>query len=156
MKRYLALSFLSLSLLLPGLSDGAQRDRDERQGQRDGEWRDSREPGKGWALLAKKEVNYRDDRDHIKVGDVGRHDGRFKQLQFRVDGAPVEIRKMVVKFENGESFDAVTKRHRFDENSRSLVVDLPGDRRRNIKEIDIDYFSVSQREGKGTILVYAR
>jgi hypothetical protein len=114
------------------------------------------EPGKNWTLLTKQEVNLRDDRDRIKVGDVGRHDGRFKQLQIRVDGPPVEIRKMVITFDNGEKFDAITNRHRFDDNSRALVIDLPGERRRDIKDIDIDYFSVSQREGRGMLLVYAR
>ena len=64
----------------------------------------------------------------------------------RVDGPPVEIRKMVVTFDNGEKWDAINKRHRFDDNSRALIVDLPGDRRRDIRDIDIDYFSVSQRE----------
>jgi len=63
---------------------------------------------------------------------------------------------MVVTFDNGEKWDAINKRHRFDDNSRALIVDLPGDRRRDIRDIDIDYFSVSQREGKGTLWVYAR
>ena len=106
-------------------------------------------------MLTKQEVNFRDDRDRVKIGDIGRHEGRFKQLQIRVDGPPVEIRKMVVTFESGEKFDAITTRHRFDDNSRALVIDLPGDRR-NIRDIDIDYFSVSQREGRGTLLVYGR
>jgi hypothetical protein len=158
MKRYLFLTLL-LCLALPVFSNAAQRDRDrdESRRDRDSEWRDvNREPGKNWTLLTKQQVNFRDDRDRIRVGDIGRHEGRFKQLQIRVDGPPVEIRKMVVTFDNGEKFDAITNRHRFDDNSRALVVDLPGDRRRDIKDIDIDYFSVSQREGKGMLLVYAR
>jgi hypothetical protein len=159
MKRYLILGFL-LCLALPGFSNAAQRDRDRDEPRHDGDsqWRDTkdREPAKNWTLLTKQEVNFRDDRDRIKVGDVGRHDGRFKQLQVRVDGPPVEIRKMVITFDNGEKFDAITNRHRFDDNSRALVIDLPGERRRDIKDIDIDYFSVSQREGRGMLLVYAR
>jgi hypothetical protein len=157
MKRYLIFALL-LSLALPGFSNAAQKDRDRDEPRRDKEeWRETKgEPGKNWTLLTKQEVNFRDDRDRIKVGDVGRHDGRFKQLQIRVDGPPVEIRKMVITFDNGEKFDAITNRHRFDDNSRALVIDLPGDRRRDIRDIDIDYFSVSQREGKGMLLVYAR
>jgi hypothetical protein len=163
MKRYLVLGLVSLGLMLSGVSNAAQqRDRDRgesRERQREGasEWRDLdvKAPGKQWVLLAEKEVNFRDDRDRIRVGDVGRQEGRFKQLQIRVDDAPVEIRRMVVTFENGETFDAITQRKRFDDESRALVVDLPGERR-NIKAIDIDYFSVSQREGRGKLLVYAR
>lgn len=109
-------------------------------------------------MLTKQQVNFRDDRDHINVGDVGRHEGKFKELQIRVDGAPVEIRKMVVTLDDGEKFDAINKRHRFDENSRTLVIDLPGGKRRDIRSIDIDYFSVEnqRKDGKGTLLVYGR
>jgi hypothetical protein len=155
MKRYLILVLLSLAL--PGFLSAAQKDRDRDERRDREEWRETKgEPGKNWTLLTKQEVNFRDDRDRVKIGDIGRHDGRFKQLQIRVDGPPVEIRKMVVTFDNGEKFDAITTRHRFDDNSRALVIDLPGDRRRDIRDIDIDYFSVRQREGKGTLLVYAR
>ncbi len=65
---------------------------------------------------------------------------------------------MVVTFEDGEKFNAINKRHRFDENSRTLVIDLPGQRARDIRNIDIDYFSVEnqRKDGKGTLMVYAR
>jgi hypothetical protein len=162
MKRFIVWSFL-LCLAVPGFSyadqndRGRDRDRDERRGS-DNDWRNLKNPGRNWTLLTKQQVNFRDDRDHINVGDVGRHDGKFKELQVRVDGAPVEIRKMVVTFDNGEKFDAISRRHRFDENSRTLVIDLPSQHRRDIRSIDIDYFSVEnqRRDGKGTLLVYAR
>lgn len=158
MKRFLVLGVL-LCLALPGFSHAAQsgRDRDERRS-KDSEWRDLDQPGKNWTLLTKQVVNFRDDHDRINVGDVGRHEGKFKELQIRVDGAPVEIRKMTVTMDNGEKFDAISKRHRFDENSRTLRIDLPGGQRRDIKTIDIDYFSVKNqdKEAKGTLMVYAR
>jgi hypothetical protein len=165
MKRFLIFSLL-LCLSVPAVSQAAQgdhdryrerdRDRDERRSS-DRDWRDLKDPNKSWTLLTKQEVNFRDDRDRINVGDVGRHDGRFKELQIRVDGAPVEIRKMVVTFDNGERFDAI-HRHRFDDNSRTLVIDLPGGQRRDIKSIDLNYYSVNnqQRVGRGTLMVYAR
>jgi hypothetical protein len=111
--------------------------------------------GGGWELVGKQVVNFRDDRDKIVVGDAGRHNGRFKQLQIRAEGAPIEIRRMVVRFDNNETMNAVSKRTRLDDNSDGVVIDLPG-HRRDIKDIDIDYFSVNQREGRGTLLVYAR
>jgi hypothetical protein len=110
--------------------------------------------GAGWELVGKQVVNFKDDRDKIVVGDSGRHNGRFKQLQIRAEGAPIEIRKMVVRFDNNETMNAVSKRTRLEENS-GVIVDLPGSRR-DIKDIDVDYFSVSPREGRGTLLVYAR
>jgi hypothetical protein len=164
MKRFLTLAVL-FCLAAPSFSDAQNdrdrdrrdRDRDERR-RDDADWRDLNEPGKRWTLLTKQEVKFRDDRDRVNIGDVGRHDGKFKQLQVRVDGAPVEIRNMVVTFEDGEKFNAINKRHRFDENSRTLVIDLPGQRARDIRNIDIDYFSVEnqRKDGKGTLMVYAR
>lgn len=155
---------LLLALTVAGYSHAAQeredsRDRDRKeQRSKEGEWRDLKEPGKGWTLLTRQEVNFRDDRDRINVGDVGRHEGKFKELQIRVDGAPVEIRRMTVTLDDGEKFEAINKRHRFDENSRTLVIDLPGGKRRDIRSIDIDYFSVrnQDKKGKGTLMVYAR
>jgi hypothetical protein len=99
----------------------------------------------------------RRSRSHY-VGDVGRHDEKFKELHIRVEGAPVEIRKMVVTMDTGEKFDAINKRYRFDENSRTLVIDLPGGQRRDIRSLDIDYFSVNnqQKDAKRTLLVYGR
>jgi hypothetical protein len=162
MKRLFIMSVL-LCLAVPAFSDAQsnrdrdRRDRNERRST-DGDWRDLKDPAKNWTLLTKQQVNFRDDRDHINVGDVGRHEGKFKELQIRVDGAPVEIRKMVVTLDDGEKFDAINKRHRFDENSRTLVIDLPGGKRRDIRSIDIDYFSVEnqRKDGKGTLLVYGR
>src|SRR5215204_7298786 len=116
-------------------------------------WLSSKQ-GSGWSLIGKQVVNFKDDRDKISVGDAGRHNGRFKQLQIRAEGAPIEIRRMIVRFDNNETMNAVANRTRLDENS-GITVDLPG-HRRDIKDIDIDYFSVDKREGRGTLLVYAR
>ena len=152
------------SLLVYGTGTGGDRDRAaDRQNdrwqnsaaERQGDRRQDGRVGGGWELIGKQVVNFRDDRDKISVGDAGRHNGRFKQLQVRTEGAPVEIRRMVVRFENNETMEAVTKRTRLDENSGGLIIDLPG-HRRDIKDIDINYFSVNQSEGRGTLLVYAR
>ncbi|HKY07463.1 MAG TPA: hypothetical protein VJQ55_04445 [Candidatus Binatia bacterium] len=105
----------------------------------------------GWERLGARDVEFRGDRDTI---DVGRHEGRFKQLQIRVKGAPIEIDDMVVTFGNDEKFHPKVA-YRFPEGSGSRTIDLPGDRR-SIKRIDFRYRSVSKREGKGRVEVYAR
>jgi len=108
--------------------------------------------GRGrWELLGRQEVNFRADHDRI---DVGRREGKFRQLEIRVQGAPVEIRRMVVTFANDEKFDPRIRR-RFDESTRSHVIDLPGDRR-VIKRIDFDYASPNRRAGKAIVEVYGR
>ena len=108
--------------------------------------------GRGnWERLGHREVNFKADHDRI---DVGRHEGKFRQLEIRVQGAPVEIRRMIVTFANDEKFSANVRR-RFDESTRSHVIDLPGNRR-VIKRIDFEYVSPNRRAGKATVEVYGR
>jgi hypothetical protein len=130
MTRSVALGFFAVVLLATALAGAAEQ---------------------RWELLGRTQVDYKRDRDVI---DVGRQEGRFRQLQIRVEGAPVEIRNMVVTFGNDETFSP-DLRHRFDENSRSRTIDLPGDRR-TIKRIAFNYSSPDRREGRGTVEVYGR
>jgi len=132
MKKYITLGMLSLCLLIAGLAGAAQNS------------------GR-WESLGQSEVDFKNDHDQI---DVGRSEGRFKQLQIRVKDAPIEINKMVVTFANDQTFSPKI-RHRFAEGKGSQVIDLPGNRRA-IKRIDFEYKSVSRREGKGTVEVLAR
>jgi hypothetical protein len=130
MRRYLILAVFSLSLITSAFANAAEQ---------------------RWELLGRQQVDYKRDKDQI---DVGRSEGKFKQLQIRVEGAPVEIRNMVITFGNDETFSPGLK-HRFDENSRSRTIDLPGDRR-TIKRISFNYSSPDRRDGKGTVEVYGR
>jgi len=108
--------------------------------------------GRGkWEMLGHTQADFKRDHDRI---DVGSHEGRFRQLEVRVQGAPVEIHRMVVTFTNDQKFEP-NFRQRFDESTRSHIVDLPGDRRA-IKHIDIWYSSPSRRQGKATVEVYGR
>lgn len=104
-----------------------------------------------WESLGQREVDFRNDRDQI---EVGRNEGRFRQLQIRVKNAPIEISDMVITMGN----DQVVRpkmRHKFTAGSGSQIIDLPGERR-SIKRIDFSYKSISRREGKGTVEVLAR
>ena len=132
MKGYLALGMLSLCLLVSSLAGAAQT------------------PGR-WEILGQREVDFRNDHDQI---DVGRSEGRFKQIQFRVKDAPIVVTNMVVTFANDQTFSPKI-RHQFAEGSGSHVIDLPGERR-TIKRIDFNYKSISRREGKGIVEVLAR
>jgi hypothetical protein len=109
------------------------------------------ESAKQWELLGRQEVNFRGDHDRI---DVGRQEGRFKELQIRVEGAPIEMRKMVVTFGNDETYTP-NLRQRFAGNSRSRNINLPGNNR-TIKTIDFDYASLDRRQERATVAVYGR
>jgi hypothetical protein len=88
----------------------------------------------GWVLLGDKWVDGARDRDVI---EVGRDEGRFKQLTLVVEGSDVEILDLDVKFGNGKAWD-VPVRQFFREGERTRVIDLPGDRR-FIKRIAVRY-----------------
>ena len=104
-----------------------------------------------WELLGRQEADFQNDHDRI---DVGRKEGSFRQIQIRVDRGPVDIHNMILTFDNGETYKA-NIRHRFNEGSKSHVIDLPGNRRL-IKKIDFNYRSTDRREGKATVAVYGR
>lgn len=104
-----------------------------------------------WELLGQRTVAFGGDHDRI---DVGRSEGRFRQIEIRVRNAPIELSNMVVTFGNNETFRPKL-RHKFTEGSGSRVIDLPGERR-SIRRIDFNYKSLSRREGKGVVEVYAR
>jgi hypothetical protein len=129
MKRYLASGIFSTALIVAALAGAAPN----------------------WELLGRQEVDFRNDHDRI---EVGRQEGRFKELQVRVEGAPVEMRRMTVTFANNETFSP-NLRHRFEKNSKTRNIDLPGDRR-TIKSIDFDYASLDRRQDRATVAVYGR
>ena len=129
MRRSVGLAIITLCLLATGYARGAT----------------------GWERLGSRDVEFRGDHDRI---EVGRSEGRFKELQIRVKGAPIEIYKMVVTFGNDEKFSPNVS-YRFAEGSGTRSIDLPGERR-TIKRIDFSYRSISRREGKGRVEVYAR
>jgi hypothetical protein len=108
-------------------------------------------PAGRWELLGERQADLKLDRDRIQVG---RRDGRFRQLQLTVRGAPLEVYDMVVTFGNGQQYKPNLRFH-FDERTTSRVIDLPGDTR-VIKQVDFVYRTSARRQGKATISLYGR
>ena len=142
MKRWHILSLISVFILVAGcvVNEGH---RDDRRGEvrRD----------QGWELLGEQQADFRLDHDQI---NVGRREGRFSAIRIEVRGAPLEMRDMVVTFEDGSKFSP-NLRARFDENSRSREIDLPGDRRA-IRSVAFTYRSIDRREGRATVMLWGR
>jgi hypothetical protein len=107
--------------------------------------------GAGWELLGRKDVSFLVDHDTL---DVGRYEGRFRELKIVVDGAPVEIRDIRVTFGDGETFHPAT-RLEFGPGSESRAIDLPGGNR-VIRKIDFVYRKTSGIFRKATVSVYGR
>ena len=91
----------------------------------------------GWTLLGEQwvEGSRRADRDHI---NVGRYEGRFSKLTIVVTDSDLEMLEFTVNFPRGQAWSPAGINHYFRENSRTRVIDLPGDDRR-IESIDLKY-----------------
>jgi hypothetical protein len=92
---------------------------------------------RGWVKLGERTVNGRVDRDVI---EVGRAEGKFTKLTLVVERSELELLDFDITFGNNEHFHPEL-RHYFRENSRTRVIDLPGDER-TIKRIDVKYRNV--------------
>jgi hypothetical protein len=84
---------------------------------------------------------------------VGRDEGRFRQLMLVVEESDVEIFDLDVKFDRGRNWD-VPVRHHFRENQRTRAIDLPGDRR-IIKRIVLRYGNLPGG-GRARVQVWGR
>ncbi len=93
---------------------------------------------KGWTKLGERTVNGRVDRDRI---DVGRYEGKFSKLTLVVEKSELELLEFEVTFGNGEKWQPAGVHHYFRENTRTRVIDLPGDDR-VIKTINLKYKNV--------------
>src|SRR5262245_56811495 len=78
-----------------------------------------------WEKLGERTVNGQFYRD---TSHVGKRDGCFTAMQIKVDGDTVEMFDIVVTFGDGEKWSPET-RLVFDKNTKSRVIDLPGQKR---------------------------
>ena len=104
-----------------------------------------------WELLGRKDVSFSVERDHI---DVGRAEGRFREIQIVVEGAPVEVYDVRIVFGDGSDFRPTT-RFTFAPGSTSRQIDLPG-RDRFIRRIEFVYRKTSGVFRRATVTVYGR
>jgi hypothetical protein len=78
-----------------------------------------------WTLLGERHIDGRADNDKI---DLGRDNGRFRAIQFRVEGGTVMFDRIRVKYLNGET-DDISVRSEIPGGGRTRIIDLPGNRR---------------------------
>jgi len=90
---------------------------------------------RGWTMLGERTVDSnREDTDRI---DVPRAEGRFRKITVVVLDGDLEMIDLAVQFGRGEAFHPEVSAV-FRENSRTKVIDLPGDDRR-IRSIEFRY-----------------
>jgi hypothetical protein len=81
--------------------------------------------GGRWMLLGERHIDGRADNDKI---DIGRDNGRFSAIQFRVDGGTVMFDRIRVKYLHGASED-ISVRSEIQDGGETRRIDLPGEHR---------------------------
>lgn len=109
------------------------------------------EPGEGWRRLGQREVSFRAERDVIS----GLGDGKFRKVMLVVKDADLEMFDVRIVFGNGDSFSPPTRLH-FGSDTRSRVIDLPGDAR-VVRRVEFAYKSVAGGgDGRATVEVFGK
>ena len=108
-------------------------------------------PSTNWEHLGSRKVNYRVDKDVIRVGA---HEGGFTKLKIKVSHGSLNMHRMIVEYGNG-SKDVVPLKFQFRRGSDTRVIDLKKGKR-IIKDITFWYDSKSFSRHRATVHVFGR
>jgi hypothetical protein len=104
-----------------------------------------------WIHLGDKHVDGNSDHDKISLGSS---EGRFRQLQIRVDDAAVNFKRVVVHFGNG-SDEELQFREVINPGGSTRAMDLRG-RRRIIKSVEFWYEKANWGSTRPTVRLFGR
>jgi hypothetical protein len=124
-------------LLIAGLYQGVNAQRNRRPGP--------------WIYLGDSNVDGARDHDNIKVG---RADGRFQELQLRVQRAPIDFDRVVVHFANGGDQE-LPVRYKIAPGGSTRPIDLRGNERA-IQSVEVWYNKGRWGRSKPKLLLYGR
>jgi hypothetical protein len=108
----------------------------------------SAQGGGHWSLIGERHIDGKVDNDKI---DVGKDNGTYRAIQFRVQNGTVNFDRISVKYLNGEHED-IDVRSEIPAGGRTRAIDLPGNRR-VIESISMWYSKANWRT-RPTIRVY--
>lgn len=105
----------------------------------------------GWEMLGERKVSRRAETDSIKVGV---RDGAFKRIQFKVKGADVEFKKVLVHYKGGATRE-VSMRDTVRKGGSSRVIDLPG-KARVIERVNFWYETKGTGRVQASVLLWGK
>jgi hypothetical protein len=103
-----------------------------------------------WRLIGSKDADHSGDHDTIQV--KGSNDN-FRKIKLRVGGADLNIKRLVVTFDNGEP-DNIDVRENIRQGEETRALDLKGSGTRSIRKIDLWYETEGVLKGKANVKVY--
>lgn len=104
-----------------------------------------------WIHLGDKHVDGNSDHDKISIGSS---EGRFRQLQIRVDDAAVNFQRVVVHYGNGAD-EELEFRDRINPGGAMRAMNLRG-RNRIIKSVEFWYEKANWGSNRPTVRLYGR
>ena len=108
-------------------------------------------PGPGWTLLGQQQIGFKTKKERI---EVGRKEGRFRELVVTAKGAALTIDEMTVTLGNKKEVKLSVKQQLKDGES-TRPIDLPGEARL-IQHVDFVYRTTAKGEGRATVMLYGR
>ncbi|MDY8135831.1 DUF2541 family protein [Aquimarina sp. 2201CG5-10] len=104
-----------------------------------------------WDHLGSRTVNYRLDKDVIKVTAK---EGGFTKLKVKVTGGSLNMHKMIVQYGNGKK-DVIKLKHNFSKRSSTRIIDLKGGKR-VIRDITFFYDTKNLSRKKAKVHVFGK
>ncbi len=104
-----------------------------------------------WDHLGSRTVNYRLDRDVIKVTA---REGGFRKLKIKVTGGSINMHRMVVQYGNGQK-EEIQLRHNFSRRSATRIIDLKG-HKRIIRDITFFYDTKNLSRKRAKVHVFGK
>lgn len=105
----------------------------------------------GWEKLGEKKVNFKADRDEIRVTA---HDGLFTALKLTVKDAGINLHRAVVHFANGQT-QTVNVKQNIARGQSSRVLNLNGNRR-IIQKVVLYYDTKNRARQRATVELWGR
>ncbi|WP_235296396.1 DUF2541 family protein [Portibacter marinus] len=102
-----------------------------------------------WDFLGQRTVNYKLDRDEIVVTAK---EGSFRKIKLQVKKAPVEFRKVIVHYRNGNK-ETIEIRNHIPAGGETRTIDLNG-KNRIISKVVFYYNSELKVRRKGVVKLY--
>jgi len=104
-----------------------------------------------WEKLGQRKINYRLDRDEIKVTA---REGVFSAVQLKFKKGGVNLHRFVIYFRDGSKQEVMTKNH-FKAGTSTRVVDLKG-RKRVIRKVVLWYDTKNVAHRRGVVELWGR
>ena len=103
-----------------------------------------------WRVLGVTHAKHTADHDVIVVS--GPYD-YFRKLKFKVTGSPLNMRRMIVRFDDGRAPENIDVRYNIPKGGESRIIDLRGGKRK-IKSVEFWYDTKGFLNGKADVTLF--